>query len=144
MAHRFADVLFPGRANIPANAFCVLFTITRHVPDPLPLASAEDYKHLLKCTGKMKTPMVKVILIDKENIPPAVIPTEKDILPGNVAKNDSIKRLRERWLCNFNNCKYKHCFVPADGPHFPLSHDHFNKWAAASELKKNTKTCESK
>lgn len=59
---RVADVLFPGHANVPVNMFHIFFTITRHVPNPLPLASAEDYKHLLKCTGKMKTPTVKIIV----------------------------------------------------------------------------------
>jgi hypothetical protein len=28
-------------------------------------------------------------------------------------------------------CHSDHCFIPADGPHFPLSHEHFEKWGAA-------------
>jgi len=48
-----------------------------------------------------------------------------------MAKNEKIRLLRERWQCNLTTCHSKHCYVPADGPHFPLSHDLFNKWAAA-------------
>ena len=28
-------------------------------------------------------------------------------------------------------CRSEFCYVPADGPHFPLSHDHLDKWATA-------------
>ncbi|KAF8225220.1 hypothetical protein L208DRAFT_1070083, partial [Tricholoma matsutake] len=58
-------------------------------------------------------------------------PKESDILPANVALNDRIKMLRERWLCNMSTCHSDHCFVPADRSHFPLGHEHFEKWAAA-------------
>lgn len=57
--------------------------------------------------------------------------TEADILPGNVARNDNIRLLRERWQCNLTTCHSDHCYVPADGPHFRLSHDLLAKWAAA-------------
>jgi hypothetical protein len=56
---------------------------------------------------------------------------EADILPGNVARNDNIRLLRERWQCNLTTCHSDHCYVPADGPHFRLSHDLLAKWAAA-------------
>ena len=39
--------------------------------------------------------------------------------------------LHERWECNVSTCHSDHCFVPAEGPHFPLGHEHFEKWAAA-------------
>jgi len=59
------------------------------------------------------------------------IPRESDILPGNLAKNENISLLRGQWECNLTACRSEHCYVPADGPHFPLSHDHFDKWASA-------------
>jgi hypothetical protein len=30
-------------------------------------------------------------------------------------------------------CHSDFWFIPAEEPHFPLSHDHFEKWAAAIE-----------
>jgi len=54
-----------------------------------------------------------------------------DILPANFAINNKIRTLREQWECNITTCKSDFCFVPADGPHFPLGHGHFEKWAAA-------------
>jgi hypothetical protein len=59
-------------------------------------------------------------------------PNVKDIPPGNVAKNEKIKQLRARWECSQTKCQSEFCYVPADGPHFPLGHDHFDKWAAAT------------
>ncbi|KAF9472493.1 hypothetical protein BDN70DRAFT_777965, partial [Pholiota conissans] len=56
---------------------------------------------------------------------------EVDILPGNVAMNDTIKQLRCRWECNTSSCSSELCFIPAEGPHYFLSHDHIEKWAAA-------------
>lgn len=56
---------------------------------------------------------------------------EADILPGNIAMNEQIRQLRERWECNMTTCSSEFCFIPADGPHFALSHDHVEKWAAA-------------
>jgi len=56
---------------------------------------------------------------------------EADILPANVAMNEKIKQLRERWECNMTTCHSEVCFIPAEGPHFALSHDLMEKWAAA-------------
>jgi len=56
---------------------------------------------------------------------------EADILPANVAMNEKIKQLRERWECSMTTCHSEVCFVPAEGPHFALSHDLTEKWAAA-------------
>lgn len=56
---------------------------------------------------------------------------EADILPANVAMNEKIKQLRERWECNMTTCHSEVCFIPAEGPHFALSHDLTEKWAAA-------------
>jgi len=58
-------------------------------------------------------------------------PKESDILPGNVAINDNIKKLQAWWECNVTNCPPDHCYIPSDGPHFALGHEHFEKWAAA-------------
>ena len=56
---------------------------------------------------------------------------EADILPANVAMNEKIKQLRERWECSMTTCHSEVCFVPTEGPHFALSHDLTEKWAAA-------------
>ena len=42
------------------------------------------------------------------------------ILTGNVAMNNQIRYLKERWQCNMNTCH-------SEGPHFPLGHDHISK-----------------
>ena len=58
-------------------------------------------------------------------------PKGSDIVPGNIAVNNNIKKLRARWECNITNCPSDHCYIPANGPHFALGHEHFEKWAAA-------------
>ncbi|KAG6907807.1 hypothetical protein DXG01_007289 [Tephrocybe rancida] len=58
-------------------------------------------------------------------------PKESNILPANVALNDKIRQLRDRWECNVSTCHSEHCFVPVLGPHLPLSHEIIEKWAAA-------------
>ena len=59
-------------------------------------------------------------------------PQESDILPGNVVKNKNIEHLHTRWTCHLPSCHSDLCYVPPDnGVHFPLSHSHFDKWAAA-------------
>ena len=35
------------------------------------------------------------------------------------------------WECATSNCSSEHCYIPVDGLHFALSHNHFDKWAAA-------------
>ena len=59
------------------------------------------------------------------------IPRESDIPLGNLAKNENISLLHGWWECNMSKCHSEHCYISADGPHFPLSHDHFDKWASA-------------
>ncbi|EDR06534.1 uncharacterized protein LACBIDRAFT_300030 [Laccaria bicolor S238N-H82] len=59
------------------------------------------------------------------------VPRESDILPTNFTINGKIRALREQWECNVTSCKSDFCFIPAEGPHFPLGHGHFEKWAAA-------------
>ena len=56
---------------------------------------------------------------------------EADILPANLAMNEKIRQLREHWECSMSTCHSEVCFVPAEGPHFALSHDLTEKWAAA-------------
>ena len=45
--------------------------------------------------------------------------------------NEQIRQLCEQWECNMMMCSSEFCFILADGPHFTLSHDHVEKWAAA-------------
>ena len=56
---------------------------------------------------------------------------EADILPANVVMNEKIKQLQERWECSMTTCHSEVCFIPAEGPHFALSYDLTEKWAAA-------------
>jgi len=56
---------------------------------------------------------------------------EADILPANVTMNEQIKQLRECWECSMTTCHSEVCLIPAKGPHFALSHDLTEKWAAA-------------
>ena len=58
-------------------------------------------------------------------------PREKDIPAANIALNEKILALRTQWECNVTACHSEHCFIPAEGPHFALSHTHFEKWGAA-------------
>jgi hypothetical protein len=57
---------------------------------------------------------------------------ETKILEGNVAKEENIMLLRNRWLCHSPKCGGTHCFVPPDdAEHFLLSMKHLDIWAAA-------------
>ncbi|KIK06256.1 hypothetical protein K443DRAFT_89994, partial [Laccaria amethystina LaAM-08-1] len=147
------NVLCPGQAVIADNTYEMTFSIAHHVTNPLPLSCVADYQHLVENVLCQQQPMVKVIIKatahpqgapDKENVPPALdrldalvdwvlgpAPNVNDILPGNIAKNDNIKQLHLHWECTMSNCSSEHCYIPADGPHFALSHDHFDKWAVA-------------
>ena len=58
-------------------------------------------------------------------------PQEKDIPAANIVLNDKILALHTQWECNVSMCHSEHCFIPAEGPHFTLSHTHFEKWGAA-------------
>ncbi|KIJ94309.1 hypothetical protein K443DRAFT_37325, partial [Laccaria amethystina LaAM-08-1] len=152
-----ADILFPGQVTIHDDVYEITFCIACHIPNPLPLSCIADYNHLVENTLHQKQPMVKVIIKaithpQKENVPPAAVlrdivdqvlrpmtkkgkksqvaPNVNDILPGNVAKNDNIKLLHSCWECATSNCSSEHCYIPTDGPHFALSHNHIDKWAA--------------
>ncbi|KAI5985290.1 hypothetical protein EDD15DRAFT_2374350 [Pisolithus albus] len=54
-------------------------------------------------------------------------------LPGNIRVNKNIQLLRDVWLCKKPDsaCPSTHCYVTTSDEHFPLSHEHFNCWAAA-------------
>jgi len=47
-----------------------------------------------------------------------------------MAMNDEIRSLREHWQCSLTTCRSEYCFIPAEGPHFALGHEHLEKWAA--------------
>jgi hypothetical protein len=62
------------------------------------------------------------------------VPKARDILPANVALNDKIGELRDRWVCPTPGgpCGSAHCYFNAiNTEHSPLSHDHFKSWGAA-------------
>ncbi|KAG6894151.1 hypothetical protein C0992_007313 [Termitomyces sp. T32_za158] len=151
---KISNTLFPTIAKPDFSKFDIKFSIPRVVLDPMPLSSAEDYSLLLKVIQKIKAhPTVKISITEtspqpdalstKENDAPeedtrpkkkarkSKAPKESDILPANVALNDRIKQIRDRWECNVSMCHSEHCFVPAVGPHLPLSHEMVEKWAAA-------------
>jgi len=48
-----------------------------------------------------------------------------------MAMNGQIQSLREHWQCSLTTCQSDYCFIPAEGPHFALGHEHLEKWAAA-------------
>ncbi|KAI6112572.1 hypothetical protein F5141DRAFT_1003295 [Pisolithus sp. B1] len=54
-------------------------------------------------------------------------------LPGNIHISKNIQLLCNVWLCKKPNstCPSTHCYVTASDEHLPLSHKHFNCWAAA-------------
>ena len=56
---------------------------------------------------------------------------EVAILPANMAMNSQIWSLHEHWQCSLTMCWSDYCFIPAEGPHFALGHEHLEKWAAA-------------
>ncbi|PPQ78672.1 hypothetical protein CVT24_002261 [Panaeolus cyanescens] len=145
------NALFPDDAVVPENTYSFTYSIPRHVATPLVLATAEHYAQLVEVASRIKTPSVKIIVkqlvgiggeidvANKENDAPqngakkkTRAPNKNDILPGNVAKNENIVRLRARWQCNAGGCHFEYCFVPSDGgAHLPLSNELFDKWAAA-------------
>lgn len=61
----FVGVLFPGQAIVPDSAFKVYYTITRHVPNEVPLETERDYAKMLNMALKMKTPAVKVVVYEQ-------------------------------------------------------------------------------
>ena len=63
MKIKACDQLFPNQPVVDNNSFDMNFTIARHVPIALSLASAADYAHLLTNALKIKkNPTVKVSL----------------------------------------------------------------------------------
>ncbi|KAJ7158158.1 hypothetical protein C8R46DRAFT_1292258 [Mycena filopes] len=139
------DTLNP-RTLILSN-YALAFTIPRHVTTPIQLADTK-YDYLVKKALLIaKNPTVKITVEPKaefdgekeneEDMAPkrkTKVPKARDILPANVALNEKIGELRERWICPTPGgpCGSAHCFFTAMKPeHFPLSHDHFQSWAAA-------------
>lgn len=63
------------------------------------------------------------------------VPKARDILPANVALNEKIGELRNRWICPTPGgpCGSAHCYYNDINPeHMPLSHAHFQSWGAAT------------
>ena len=56
------DVLFPGQAAIPDDAYEITFCIARHVSNPLPLSCSADYKHLVENALRQQQPTVKIMI----------------------------------------------------------------------------------
>ncbi|KAG1724747.1 uncharacterized protein EDB91DRAFT_1001496, partial [Suillus paluster] len=56
-----------------------------------------------------------------------------DELPLNIEVAAHVKTLRNWWVCNKAGCLSSgQCYIPPDNKeHFPLSHNHFQIWAAA-------------
>lgn len=60
---KITDILFPHQPIVGDDYFKVTYTISRHVPNPLPLGSEGDYGHLIKNALKISVdPKVKVIV----------------------------------------------------------------------------------
>ncbi|KAJ7866881.1 hypothetical protein B0H13DRAFT_2352242 [Mycena leptocephala] len=132
--------------------YSVTFTVPRQVSEPMHLNEESDYDYLVKkAVLIVKSPTAKIIVepkvkspaggkenednsdTEKKSSKKTKIPKARDILPGNVALNDKISELRERWTCPAAGgpCGSAHCFFTPDQPeHFPLGHDHFQSWAA--------------
>ncbi|KAJ7309325.1 hypothetical protein DFH08DRAFT_719284, partial [Mycena albidolilacea] len=153
-------------ATLKLEEYNITFVVPRKVTTAMPLASSDNFKHLLKHAVKIKNDPTAKITIEpipvcafllqsvsthhfisstrtqarrkmRKLLPKprrARIRNERDILPANVALNAKIGALRERWLCPTPNgrCGSAHCFIhPDEIDHFPLSHAHFDSWAAA-------------
>ncbi|KAF7372254.1 hypothetical protein MVEN_00084900 [Mycena venus] len=146
------SVLKPDNLNF--FDFTITFKVPRQVSDPMHLADDEHYKYLVKKALLIqKNPSAKIIvepketsaMTDKENNDEETkkgkkgskktrVPNARDILPANVALNEKIGELRERWICPTpgGSCGSAHCdFSPTEPEHFPLSHTHMQSWAAA-------------
>ncbi|KAF8153727.1 hypothetical protein K438DRAFT_2026635 [Mycena galopus ATCC 62051] len=130
----------------------IVFTIPRKVSEPIRLIE-DKYDYLVtKALEIKKSPEVKIkvepIPVNrKENgdesdasasgkkaVKKSKIPKARDILPANIALDEKIGALREKWKCPTPGapCGSEHCFVNATDPeHFPLSHAHMQSWGAA-------------
>ncbi|KAF8179367.1 hypothetical protein K438DRAFT_2021682 [Mycena galopus ATCC 62051] len=106
----------------------IVFTIPRKVSEPIRLIE-DKYDYLVtKALEIKKSPEVKI------KVEPIPIPKARDILPANIALDEKIGALREKWKCPTPGapCGSEHCFVNATDPeHFPLSHAHMQSWGAA-------------
>ncbi|KAF7342308.1 hypothetical protein MVEN_01819200 [Mycena venus] len=139
--------------------YSITFTVPRKVTEPM-LLNDTKYEYLIKKALLIKNnPNVKIIVepkeaTNKENEDSSdddkdgtsakgkkgkkrstKVPKARDILPANVALNAKIGELREKWICPTPGgpCGSAHCFFTETQPeHFPLSHDHFQSWAAAA------------
>ena len=59
------------------------------------------------------------------------MPREAAILPGNVARNENIKKLQTRWACGKGGCA-TYCFIRGEErEHQPLSVEMLEVWASA-------------
>ncbi|KAF8130070.1 hypothetical protein K438DRAFT_1999531 [Mycena galopus ATCC 62051] len=118
--------------------YSITFTIPCQVTDPIRLSETK-YTYLLEKALSIKTnPSARILIepkvdaVNKENGDDDVgstgttakkgakktkVPKARDILPGNMALNDKIRELRERWN--------------TDPDHSALSHAHIESWAAA-------------
>ncbi|KAJ7435680.1 hypothetical protein B0H11DRAFT_1855347 [Mycena galericulata] len=133
--------------------YTITFTIARHVSSPIILDQSK-YDYLVSKALKIKAdPCAKILVepkeecfaADKENDDEAErskakggkktkVPKPRDILPANVALNEKIGELRQKWICPTPGaaCGGSHCFFNAVNPeHFQLSHAHFESWGAA-------------
>ncbi|KAI5992525.1 hypothetical protein EDD15DRAFT_2168109 [Pisolithus albus] len=159
MLSRIDRILSPKKIGI--EDYEVTFYIPRILPKPgLPLESEEHYRTLSTQIDKIasQNPTVNIIVLQK---PAATVTKEvptnsstqdeeldagslntsrrnqkkKDTteLPGNIHVSKNIQLLRDVWLCKKPDsaCPSTHCYVTASDEHLPLSHEHFNCWAAA-------------
>ncbi|KAF8210056.1 hypothetical protein K438DRAFT_1810766 [Mycena galopus ATCC 62051] len=145
----FDDAL--DSAPFDFSDYTITFTVPRQVTDPIRLNETK-YKYLVEKALEIKTnPSARILvepkmdMLNKENGKDDTsttskkgaktkVPKARDILPGNVALNNKIGELRERWKCTVQGgaCGSAHCFVSATDPdHFALSHAHIENWAAA-------------
>ena len=60
---KVCDSLFPGQPVVGNNSFKMMFSVPRHVTNPLKLVSAADYAHLIANIAKIKTnPNAKIVI----------------------------------------------------------------------------------
>ncbi|KAI6118043.1 hypothetical protein F5141DRAFT_1061721 [Pisolithus sp. B1] len=126
----------------------------------LPLVSKEHYRTLSTQINKIasQNPTVNIIILqkpattvmkevltnsstqDEEELDAGGLNTsqrnqkKKDTmeLPGNIHISKNIQLLHDVWLCKKpdSTCPLTHCYFTASNEHLPLSHKHFNCWAA--------------
>ncbi|KAJ7877283.1 hypothetical protein B0H13DRAFT_1631817 [Mycena leptocephala] len=157
------NALDPPSLNF--HEYNITFTVPRQVSDPMQLTDHQKYEYLVKKALRIqKDPSAKVHIeqknadcspqdsaANKENgvnqdegddvaakqgkKKTTKVPKARDILPANVALNEKIGELRERWVCPTPGgpCGSAHCYFNEINPeHVPLGHDHFKSWGAAT------------